>query len=243
MEDGDNLRVSASRAASFLLYNTHSLPVPVHGFQRRRSEERSFAITSLSKTRDLNTSADDAFVITNSIESAAPAFAVASPSPGLTDPPIVPAPTTMRRAVLTNQISDRTIAPTHRLANIWDAPFFYEDSRHVFFVTVTERAVRIPDHPNFGLVFNPSVYATAKLPPLVFQTQPPVPTRPLLLGDGDSTSPDVGNINPGAIQRFVTEDAYIHTGLGATGSVTYGNSQIGPTGGIPGAGGQTSGQI
>ena len=47
-----------------------------------------------------------------------------------------------RLLILKNTIADRVIEPRHTLQNPWDAPFFYEDSRHVFYVTTTSRSCR-----------------------------------------------------------------------------------------------------
>lgn len=217
-EEEDALRVTAlgQGRASFLLYNTHTVspPDPI------ASASRLVVSGARSKSRNLNTSEKD-FIITNAFSSS-----------GLS---AVQSSMIKRRPVLTNQITDRTVAPLHRLTNMWDAPFFYEDSRHVFFVTVTEHPVQIPNHSQFGIVFNPNFDHVFNLPPLIVPPGLPNVVRPTFTGDGDPIGPDVGNINPGSIQRFVTEDAYIHRGLGTVGSVTYGNTQIGPSGAIPGA--------
>jgi hypothetical protein len=37
-------------------------------------------------------------------------------------------------------------------------------------------------------------------------------------------------VDPSPVERFVTEDAYIHQGIGTSGSVMYGGKQIGPAG-------------
>lgn len=219
-EEGDALRVRASGEgrASFLLYNTHTASLP----DATVSAFSPVVITARSKTRDLNTSASD-FIITNALASI-----------GLS---AVHSSMIKRRPVLTNPITDRTVAPLHRLTNTWDAPFFYEDSRHVFFVTVTEHPVLIADHSHPGIVFNPNFNQVFNLPSLIVPTGRPNVVRPTFTGDGDPISPDVGNINPGSIQRFVTEDAYIHRALGTAGGVTYGSTQIGPSGAIPAAAG------
>jgi len=46
---------------------------------------------------------------------------------------------------------------------------------------------------------------------------------------------NIGVDNSSPIQRFVTEDAYIRTGIGTTGVVNYGSVQIGPQGSIASA--------
>jgi hypothetical protein len=217
-EEGDALRVTASGEgrASFLLYNTHTASLP----DTTAIAFSPVVITARSKTRNLNTSERD-FIITNALT-----------SQGLS---AVQSSMIKRRPVLTNPITDRTVVPLHRLTNAWDAPFFYEDSRHLFFVTVTENPVQVSNHSDFGIVFNPTFNPMFNLPSLIVPTGRPNVVRPTFTGDGDPIGPDVGDINPGSIRRFVTEDAYIHRGLGTVGGVTYGNTQIGASGAIPGA--------
>jgi hypothetical protein len=40
-------------------------------------------------------------------------------------------------------------------------------------------------------------------------------------------------VDPSPIERFVTEDANIRTGIGTTASVRYGDREIGPGGVLP----------
>jgi len=106
--------------------------------------------------------------------------------------------------------------------DVWDAPFFYEDSRHAFYVTTTEAYGYIKDHSSYGVAHpNFGQEAVATIPPLIVQVRPR-----LQLG------PSLGVIDPAAMKGFVTEDVYIRQGLGATGSVAYGDKQIGPSGAI-----------
>lgn len=128
--------------------------------------------------------------------------------------------------VLDNAISDRTIEPNHPLAgNPWDAPFFYEDGRHVFYVTTSEHLVTVPSWDDFGIVVGP---ATMKvdIPGLVLE---PVEVIPDLAGP-IIKQPGFGTIDPSPIERYITEDAYIHRGIGTIGTVRFGDKEIGPAG-------------
>ena len=86
--------------------------------------------------------------------------------------------------------------------------------------------------PGYGVAVN-SEYSqqSATIPPLVLQ---PVAAKlkPKFWGDGGPIGPDLGVIDPAPMQRFVTEDAYIRQGIGTTGSVMYGDKQIGPSGAL-----------
>jgi hypothetical protein len=131
-------------------------------------------------------------------------------------------------SVLNNGISDRTVEPTHPIiGNPWDASFFYGDSRHVFYVTTAERMVTVPQWNDFGVVVTPPKM-TLDIPPLVLQ---PVEVIPDLIGPV-SKQPGFGVIDPSPIERFVTEDAYIRQGIGTTGTVRFGDKEIGPSGSV-----------
>ncbi|MGH9751738.1 MAG: neuraminidase-like domain-containing protein, partial [Blastocatellia bacterium] len=131
-------------------------------------------------------------------------------------------------SVLNNGVGDRTIEPAHPIiGNPWDTPFFYEDSRHVFYVTTAERLVTVPQWNDFGVVVTPPLKAL-DIPPLVFQ---PVETIPDLIGPV-SKQPGFGVIDPVPMERFVTEDAYISRGIGTFGTVRFGDKEIGPAGSV-----------
>jgi hypothetical protein len=71
--------------------------------------------------------------------------------------------------------------------------------------------------------------AAAQLPPLV-QLDRPIGERPVPTVDPSDTQAGFGEINSGAVKQFVTEDIYIHKGLGTPGTVRFGNTEIGPAG-------------
>jgi hypothetical protein len=120
----------------------------------------------------------------------------------------------------------------HDLQKPWNAPFFLEDSRHVFFVTTAERRVTIPDWQNFGIHPDSGIKLAPAIPPLVLKVDPEVQVKPRSWSEGGPIGPHLGLADPAPMRRFVTEDAYIRQGIGTTGPVTYGDQQIGPSGAI-----------
>lgn len=131
--------------------------------------------------------------------------------------------------VLDNQIEDRTVEPHHPLeGDPWDAPFFYEDRRHAFFVTTDERIETVGQWGDFGVVASPGLAGNSvrDLPPLVLQTPELIPD----LAGPITRQPGFGLIDPVPARVLVTEDVYITRGLGTPGTVRYGEIEIGPLG-------------
>jgi ABC toxin-like protein/neuraminidase-like protein/virulence plasmid A protein len=125
-----------------------------------------------------------------------------------------------------------TVVKTRQpVASPWDAPFFYNDSRHSFFVTTREKRVLLWSYLDFGIVTNVSRVAAAIPPVVVTDPRLELPQQ-RVWGNGGPIGPDPGVIDVNPVQRFVSEDAFIHTALGTRSSVTFGDRQIGPFGSI-----------
>lgn len=139
---------------------------------------------------------------------------------------------TLTRDILGDPLPFNTVETHHPLPDIWDAPFFFEDSRNVFYVTTQEQQVSVINFPGYGAVFNPGHLQAAELPPLVIKQDPNLLGTPRTLGNGGRVNPDPGVIDPVAMQNFVSEDAYIRQGIGNSSSIAYGNVQIGPAGAL-----------
>jgi hypothetical protein len=128
--------------------------------------------------------------------------------------------------VLDNAITDRAVQPNHPIeGNPWDAPFFYEDARHTFYVTTSDKLVPIFQWGDIGVVVTP-LNPPINIPPLVFEPTKivPDPVGPI------TRQPGFGGINPSPIELYVTEDAYIHQAIGTGGTVRYGDTEIGLAG-------------
>lgn len=138
------------------------------------------------------------------------------------------------RSVLKTNAIDRALQPQHKLNQAWRAPFFYEDSRHIFYVTTTRSLTLVPAWDDYG-VLGQTQDQSPKIPPMVLVPVEKIPDRvgPVVVG------PPV--VNPAPIERFVSEDAFIDKGIGSIGTVTFGDKQIGIVGALKGAG-ETHGQ-
>ena len=128
--------------------------------------------------------------------------------------------------VLDNGITDETVQPNHPFdGNAWDAPFFYDDARHSFYVTTTEKVVWIPQWNDFGIYLTPPKMDFT-IPSIVFVGPKtlPDPIGPII------KQPGFGAVDPSPIERYVSEDAYIHQGIGTSGTVSYNGAEITLTG-------------
>ncbi len=196
--EGDALRINISGEgeASFLLYNTHSLPVGASGGR----SSNTFAPGRVFSTYDYALS-----IYYNR---------------GKAEAELV-------RDVLKNNLDSRAVVPAHDLATPWDAPFFYEDARHVFYVSTAQRPVSVSTWQGY-VAPPPASKIIPLIPPLVLESKVLLPDRigPVVRGPGGGVS------NPSPLQRFVTEDAYIKKGLGALGTVSFDGVDLGPAGAL-----------
>jgi peptidoglycan hydrolase-like protein with peptidoglycan-binding domain len=196
---------------TFLLYNTHSLPLRQEdvsiNWDDKGKQWKDMSLRHLSTSGDiLETRYYEKWKKTS--------------SPDFT------------RDVLKSQIRDRAIEPHNYLIQLdpWDTPFFYEDRHHVFYVTTTEQPVWIPDYRKYGIALSLGLTQGTKIHPLVFKAAPAVQPKPKPWVDNEPSGPN--GVDPAPMKRFVTEDAYIHQGIGTTAVVMYDNHQIGPSGAI-----------
>lgn len=215
IEEGAALRIHIDDQvrSSFLLYNTHSQPLPVSG------EPHAGLLVLLSGPYRYFDTLGTTFSITYGSGTLSAALGDASRS---SRPP---------QSIL--QVKDgmqyRVVEPHHSLQNPWDAPFFYGDSRHVFYVTTAERLVPVLNWESFDVGRIPN-NAYQRIPTLVMKEDPQLVVSDRALDA--LANPDFGVVDPSPIEQFVSTDIYIHKGIGATGTVDYGETTIGPAGGL-----------
>jgi len=199
-DDGLRVKFEGEGSSSFLLYNTHSLPV-------RREDAAPMPVLS-ARYRYLFTPTNKFYVKYSTYDG--------NVSTDFTT-----------HNVWKNTIRGRTIEPRHELQNPWTAPFFYEDNRHVFYVTTEEPPAKIPEWLGY-IVWAYMPKLQFDMPPLVFEEVEIVPdlVGPVI------REPGFGVVDASPIQRFVSEDAYISRGIGTLGTVRFGDKEIGPAGGM-----------
>ncbi|GAB3959971.1 hypothetical protein GCM10027614_80640 [Micromonospora vulcania] len=138
-----------------------------------------------------------------------------------------PDPTVLRRDVLRNPLGASITAPRHDLTEPWTAPFFYSDSRHVFWVDTTQAPVTVKQWQSYGELTPPPA-TSYTIPDLVLPPKYVLPDRigPIISGLNNGLS------DPDPMATYVTEDAYITKGLGTIGTVRFNAAEIGPAGAI-----------
>ncbi|MTD55247.1 neuraminidase-like domain-containing protein [Amycolatopsis pithecellobii] len=196
--ESDALRVrirgkdnGASFESSFLLFNTHSLP------QRRedRRDDPPDIENFAHLIRDIKR-VDDTLTVDYRTESTLTSRNVIS---WREDGPLrITAP--FHVAYFSDELQQSL------LRNPWEAPFFFEDTRHTFYVT-TDRPHRTPmDDDGFGLP--PSFIEPVEIPPLTTNL-PALPDSPAITARLDTPDPVVFNgfdITPGGRSRERARD-------------------------------------
>ena len=139
----------------------------------------------------------------------------------------------LKNDILQTNIGERVVGPQPGLPdlpNVWDVPFFFEDSRNVFYVTTDEVMIPIWLFDGYGVPLGVENLQTVTIPPLVLQQQPMVPDKidPIIA----LTSLGNGSDDPIAMERFVSEDANIRTAINTTVAIQYDGREIGPAGSL-----------
>jgi len=177
------LRVGVGGAGwkSFLLYNTHSLPVPDvwKDDPSAPQESRWFYTWTYNGSPSL--------WVSNGLGFDRGAYEL---------------------HLLDGTVINSALQPTHRLQTPWDAPFFVENSRHVFYVTSTESPKTKSALRGFGILT--ASPGAASLQPLALSGRS---TVAVLVGPGPS------GLTP--------------LGLGTSTSVRFAGQEIGPAGALP----------
>ncbi len=133
------------------------------------------------------------------------------------------------REVLGHALAYKVIEPRHPLADVFQAPFFFQDRRHVFYVRSAMSAIFVWDHTDVGVQVTPPVVAIPDVPPLV--------TKP---GPWDLVLPEEldfppmrlvpGVVDPSPVEHFLNQNVTINQAIATTGTVRYGDRIIGPGG-------------
>ncbi len=119
------------------------------------------------------------------------------------------------------------------LASPWDAPFIYEDRRHLFYVVTTESLRRIWKYPGFGIIgASQGTVAVAGrtgasvIPPLLLR-QPVVASTPKQV---QAITAAAGN--PAAIQHYLATGTDLSLALPSNLAISYQGQVISPVGSL-----------
>jgi hypothetical protein len=201
IEDDGGYLVSKEAASFFIMHNTHSLPVP-----KEEPSSKDFLNTesSFGKRRDLS----DLTAYYHTIRFNSTTLQI--------DHDIE------QQDVLKNKIPGSVLEPLHKLDESWLAPFFYGDSRHVFYVTPEKAVASVRHWDRFS---NTLAVESSSLP------VHSVVTTPIQFpGPGPFEVSLAGIDNVSSTTQFISEDAYINKGIPLTSTVSMDGIKIGPAG-------------
>jgi peptidoglycan hydrolase-like protein with peptidoglycan-binding domain len=209
----------------FVLYNTHSLPIRLEDISPTLPLDSIFAAERFL---------DPVFPYTGGSIASIPVWYVLGTDRsfrieyrGAFWPLRMPYQT---NDILTPTLVPRYVVPQRGSSDGWDAPFFYEDRRNVFYVTTSESLISIWQFGGYGIGYSaPSMTgSTLRFPPVVQRQRPALPDIGVPIAFG--TTPSGGD--PYAIKQLAGTDANIHTALGSTIAVTYQGQTIGAKGSL-----------
>ena len=224
----------------FVLYNTHSLPVcfediEITGFWRGTFEGHPIEWPIFLPISSLLGPPGPA----RSFPPAQPyTGGYGSGTFGISYLPAQGRPAMYASSILQYTWQPRYVQPQPWLPDAWDAPFLYEDRRHLFYVTTTERLVPIRWFTGFGILSaSPGVLASGlAISPVVLRQPVTAATPPEVLAataaDGD----------PAAVQRFISAGTNIKAALALPQTITYQGQLISPIGSLPSGPAATNGQ-
>ncbi len=134
--------------------------------------------------------------------------------------------------VLRNVLLYEIIEPRQYVNDLFEAPFFFQDHRHVFFVRSVKSQTPVADFSDAGIIIAP--------PAINIYTEPPLIVMPDFAGfilpeeivfPPESIRPGIVDLGP--VQNFLNQSPYIRQAMGTGGTVPYGNKLIGPGGFVP----------
>ena len=202
----------SQRTKRFKLYNTHSLPV-LPGDETMEGGGLDLMIMWLAQGRTFS-AGNGAFTIEYfdpfSIQTTDWSFS---------------------RQVLGRALAYQVIEPRHPLSDIFQAPFFFQDRRHVFYVRSAMSTTPVWGYVDFGVQVAPPILAIPDVPPLTVKPDP----WDLVLPE-ELIFPPIrfapGVVDPNPVEHFLNQNATINQAIATAGAIRYGDRIIGPGGSI-----------
>lgn len=196
---------------SFKLYNTHSLPVRTGEEAIDMSDHEPFT----------------GFVKRRAISSLAGPFSISYGVVAIVNDHPVDGDWVFGFDVLGRSDLYTVTEPRHDVGVVYEAPFFFHDRRHVFFVHSKESRVLVGGFADIAVL----------QPPQVVFAEPPILVRPDFGIQPEEVfiAPDLiptGAGDPAAVESFLGRNPYVHNVIGVGGAIRFGDRLIGPGGSI-----------
>jgi hypothetical protein len=194
----------------FKLYNTHSLPIPIINLE---PIQRLYPF--LNSKQDFDIDLGKLSVSYNYQErSQIYADVIVKKS--------------ISKEVLSHTQGSEIVKSRHFINDIFEAPFFCQDSRHVFFVRSEKSIVLIPDYSGIEVLSKLPIadLPITDIPPIIYESKP-FPTNP--------SDPRVINsrvANPSLVESFIDNNISINKAISRAGTISFGDKLIGINGSL-----------
>ncbi|MEB3281215.1 MAG: neuraminidase-like domain-containing protein [Lyngbya sp.] len=132
--------------------------------------------------------------------------------------------------ILRNAVRYEVIEPKHSVQDIFETPFFFQDSRHVFYVQPVESQITLFNFSDFGIATFPSVIIEAVIPPIVVKPEVINPIPKTIFFPPERVRP--GLVNPRPVEAFLDENIRVNQAVQSGGTIAYGDKLIGPGGSL-----------
>ena len=127
--------------------------------------------------------------------------------------------------ILERTVLSETLQPRHVVARVFEAPFFFQDRQHVFFVKSSVSRVKASEHDDFG-IWQPRSGVPAKETVLVSLD----PSPSLEAGPPPLDSIKANLVDPAQLESIFRQGRYIHRVINTARTIPHGNRLIGPSG-------------
>jgi len=194
---------------SFKLYNTHSLPIRTGEEAIQMDDHEPFS--GILKRRG--------------ISSEGKPFAIDYGMVAILNDHPVDGDWLFSSEILERADLYTTIEPRHDVGVIYEAPFFFQDRRHVFFVRPDESRVLVGGFVDIAIVRPPhDVFAE---PPILVRPDFPIPPEEIFIVR-DVIRPGV--VDPAPVETFLNHNPNVTSVIGTAGIIRFGDRLIGPGG-------------
>ena len=105
----------------------------------------------------------------------------------------------------------------HKMKDIFQSPFFFQDRLHLFFVSSVESLVSVAEWADFGILF-----VTSKIeivPPLLIKPDFPKPPGEVFFSHFEI---EPGVADPSSVEAFLSRNPYINQAMSTGGTVLFG---------------------
>jgi hypothetical protein len=229
------LAIGAQNASSwpsggFVLYNTHSLPVRFDDIGYTASASAPpFEFTLHLRLTDIIADPSSGRTLAP-VKSYTGANLSATFGVSYWVSPYGPSDPNYANDLIKFDWSTRFVEPQRGLPDAWNAPFFYEDRQHAFYVTTTDQYLSLASFNGYGvLTAKPgSSSSIPDLPPLTCK-KPPVSRSE---ADSIVTGNAIGHGYSTGIQAYLSRSQTIRTAIGNTDPMSYQGRTVYPGGSI-----------